>query len=98
MKSDPKSTVLSPRSPTDLEPAPYPADAAPAFAPAAGPTDRAALRRELGEACTAWLTKSQSGETRNGYSRDLAQFLRFANMPRGQWEYLAALRPSHVAT
>jgi integrase/recombinase XerD len=41
--------------------------------------------------------KSQSGETRNGYSRDLAQFLRFAGMPRGEWEFLVSVRPSHVA-
>jgi integrase/recombinase XerD len=41
--------------------------------------------------------KSQSGETRNTYSRDLAQFLRFTGMPRGEWEFLAAVRPSHVA-
>ncbi|MBX9581634.1 MAG: tyrosine-type recombinase/integrase [Gemmataceae bacterium] len=97
MKTDPNNTPTAVTKPVELESAPHPADAAPAFAPTAGSTDRAALRRELGEACTAWLTKSQSGETRNGYSRDLAQFLRFANMPRGQWEYLAALRPSHVA-
>jgi len=81
---------------TDLVPVSHPADAAPAFSPASE-LGGAELRRQLGEACTAWLMKSQSGETRNGYSRDLAQFLRYSGMPRGEWEFLAAVRPSHVA-
>lgn len=96
MKNDSDNTPTALTKPVELEPVPHPADTAPAFA-GSGPPDRAELRRKLGEACTAWLTKSQSGETRNGYSRDLAQFLRFSKMPRGEWEYLAALRPGHVA-
>ncbi len=75
----------------------HPADAAPAFSERAT-VENSKLRQQLGEACAAWLMKSQSGETRNGYSRDLAQFLRFSGMPRGAWEFLAAIRPSHVAS
>jgi integrase/recombinase XerD len=82
---------------TDLMLVSHPADTAPAFTPDAA-LDRVELRRQLGEACTAWLMKSHSGETRNTYSRDLAQFLRYSGMPRGEWEFLAAVRPSHVST
>ena len=55
------------------------------------------LRRQIGEACQAWLTKSQSSETRSGYARELLQFLRFAGIPDGEWEGLPEIRPSHVA-
>ncbi len=94
MKKDPKTApeVAGPVPSAGL----YHADTAPAFSPQ--PIgNREELRRKLGEACTAWLMKSQSGETRNTYSRDLSQFLRFSRMPRGEWEFLASLRPSHVA-
>ena len=92
MKMSPKNG----RGSTELVPVSHPGDAAPAFSSDA-PLGRAELRRQLGEASTAWLTKSQSGETRNTYSRDLAQFLRYSGMPRGEWEYLAAIRPSQVS-
>ncbi len=94
MKKAPKTTAGA----AGLLPVPeeHPADSAPAFSkqPIA---NREELRRKLGEACTAWLLKSQSYETRSGYSRELAQFLLFCGMPRGEWEFLVTLRPSHVA-
>ena len=71
-------------------------DAAPVFT--SGHTSSAAeLRRQIGEACQAWLTRSPSHETRSGYARDLTQFLRFADIPTGTWEALASIRPSLVA-
>ena len=55
------------------------------------------LRRQLGEAVHAWLTRSPSAETRDGYSRDLFQFLDFAGIPADEWEKLAQIRPAVVA-
>jgi integrase/recombinase XerD len=55
------------------------------------------LQHQLAEACQAWLTRSPSAETRNGYARDLGQFLRFAAIPEGSWEQLARIRPSLIA-
>jgi integrase/recombinase XerD len=55
------------------------------------------LRRQLEEAFQAWLTRSPSVETRDGYSRDLYQFLDFAGVPNGEWEKLALVRPGTVS-
>src|ERR1700676_2812832 len=48
----------------------------PAFAPVGALTETA-LRCRFADACTAWLMKSPSVETRTAYSRELNQFLRF---------------------
>lgn len=73
------------------------ADAAPAFRTSLASNDPSALRRQLGEAFHAWLTRSPSAETRDGYSRDLFQFLDFAGVPSETWEKLSDIRPATVA-
>jgi integrase/recombinase XerD len=73
------------------------ADDAPAFRSNRVSDDPFALRRQLGEAFHAWLTRSPSAETRDGYSRDLFQFLDFAEIPSEAWERLAEVRPATVA-
>jgi integrase/recombinase XerD len=55
------------------------------------------LRRQLGEAFHAWLTRSPSLETREGYSRDFFQFLDFAKVPHEAWEKLTEIRPATVS-
>lgn len=72
------------------------ADQAPAFQKPET-TDLLDLRRQLGEAMEAWLTRSPSAETRDGYSRDLHQFLDFAGVPIDEWEILAQIRPGMVS-
>lgn len=72
------------------------ADQAPAFQKPES-TDLMELRRQLGEAVEAWLTRSPSPETRDGYSRDLFQFLDFAGVPCDEWEKLANIRPGTVS-
>ena len=70
-------------------------DNAPAFA--SGHTaSPLVLRQQIAEGCQAWLAKSQSVETRSGYTRDLAQFLKFADIANGAWDEFAKIRPSHV--
>jgi integrase/recombinase XerD len=56
------------------------------------------LRHQLEEAVHAWLTRTPSAETRDGYSRDLYQFLDFAGVPNGEWEILAQIRPGIVSS
>jgi integrase/recombinase XerD len=73
------------------------ADIAPAFQKSIRTPDHAELRRQLGEAFHAWLTRSPSAETRDGYSRDLFQFLDFAKVPSEEWETLTEIRPATVA-
>ena len=65
--------------------------------PASEATDAPALRRQIGEACHAWLMRSPSRDTRSNYGRDLAQFLEFAGVPSDRHELLAAIRPHQVA-
>jgi integrase/recombinase XerD len=72
-------------------------EAAPAFNPGSQSRDLDALRQQLGEAFHAWLTRSPSIETRDGYSRDLFQFLDFAKIPSDAWEMLTEIRPATVA-
>ena len=55
------------------------------------------LRRQLGEAYQAWLTRSLSAETRDGYFRDLFQCLDFAGVPTDEWEKLSQIRPGMVS-
>lgn len=55
------------------------------------------LRNRIGEAFNAWLTKSNSADTRSNYERDLKQFLTFHQFQLGEWEQLVTIRPSHVA-
>jgi integrase/recombinase XerD len=71
-------------------------DQAPAFQHQ-NPGDPLRLRGQLEEAFQAWLTRSPSVETRDGYSRDLFQFLDFAGVPNGEWEKLAQIRPGIVS-
>ncbi|MBY0457638.1 MAG: tyrosine-type recombinase/integrase [Gemmataceae bacterium] len=71
-------------------------DQAPAFQKPES-TDLLDVRRQLGEAMEAWLTRSPSTETRDGYSRDLYQFLDFAGVPIDEWEKLAQVRPGMVS-
>src|SRR5262249_47779869 len=56
-----------------------------------------AVRGRLAEACTAWLTRFPSLETRSAYSRELAQFLRFVGIALDSLDQLAAIRPHQVA-
>lgn len=49
------------------------------------------------EACTAWLTRSPSLETRAAYSRELRQFLAFAGIATDALDHLARVRPTLVA-
>ena len=72
-------------------------DCAPAFQANAVPKNVPDLRRQLGEAVQAWLTRSPSLETRDGYSRDLFQFLDFAEVPSEAWEKLTEVRPATVS-
>lgn len=72
-------------------------DSAPAFRDEPRSSDLLDLRRQLGEAFHAWLTRSPSVETRDGYSRDLFQFLDFASVPSEAWEKLTDIRPATVA-
>ena len=71
-------------------------DNAPAFA-SGTPSSTPDLRRQIAEGCQAWLAKSPSIETRSGYARDLAQFLRFVGIASGSWDELTRVRPSQVA-
>ena len=72
-------------------------DSAPAFRDPSSLKPTPDLRRQLGEAFEAWLTRSPSMETRDGYSRDLFRFLDFAGIPSEAWEKLAEVRPATVA-
>ena len=82
--------------PMELTIRPDCADLSPAFRPR-HPGDPLLLRGQLEEAFQAWLTRSPSDETRDGYSRDLYQFLDFAGVPNGEWEKLAQIRPGMVS-
>ena len=87
---------MAPRT-TDPNPPTTFIDSAPAFQDTP-PSDRpSSLRRQLAEAFHAWLTRSPSMETRDGYSRDLFQFLDFAAVPSEAWEKLTEIRPATVA-
>jgi integrase/recombinase XerD len=68
----------------------------PAFA-GRGTLTAADIRGRFTEACRAWLTKSPSLETRSAYTRELQQFLSFADIPADRLEQLAAIRPAQVA-
>jgi hypothetical protein len=49
------------------------------------------------EACTAWLTRSPSQETRAAYTRELKQFLDFVGIAADHLEQLTTVRPNQVA-
>jgi hypothetical protein len=55
------------------------------------------LRVRFAEACTAWLGRSPSRNTRENYLRDLQQFMVFVRIPLRSFEQLATVRPYHVA-
>lgn len=87
--------MTSKRPPIDL-PSTF-VDSAPAFNPSGIGSNWLDLRRQLGEAFHAWLTRSPSLETREGYSRDFFQFLEFAEVPHDAWEKLTEIRPATVS-
>jgi integrase/recombinase XerD len=55
------------------------------------------LRNRIEEAVRAWLTKSNSADTRSNYERDLRQFLAFHQLEEGAWEQMVTIRPGHVS-
>ena len=55
------------------------------------------IRVRFTEACTAWLTRSSSIETRTAYTRELRQFLSFVGIAADELEKLATVRPPQVA-
>ncbi len=55
------------------------------------------VRVRFTEACTAWLTKSSSVETRTAYTRELGQFLDFVGIAHDELEQLVMVRPYQVA-
>lgn len=55
------------------------------------------FRGRFAEACTAWLTKSPSLETRSAYFRELNQFLTFVGIAPDAVEQLATIRPPRVS-
>lgn len=100
VNDDEKPSDFGPQQPIEIlenpaASAPDP-DLAPVFTRPAEPT-HCDFRRQLAEACGAWLTRSPSVETRLGYARDLAHFFRFNSIPDGAWERLADVRPTQVA-
>jgi integrase/recombinase XerD len=68
----------------------------PAFEPVGGLT-KPPLQARFTDACTAWLAKSPSNETRAAYGRELKQFLRFLGMDPNHLDHLATVRPHHVS-
>src|SRR5258708_3510291 len=74
--------------PRFLSPTPLPALESP---------EAPALRRQIAEACHAWLMRSPSRDTRTNYTRDLGQFLAFTGVPPDRPEALATIRPHQVA-
>ena len=59
--------------------------------------DARALRRQIAEACHAWLMRSPSRDTRTNYTCDLGQFLQFAGVPSHRPEALAATWCGRIA-
>lgn len=55
------------------------------------------VRARFTEACTAWLTRSSSTETRAAYARELRQFLDFVGISPDHPEQLVTVRPHQVA-
>ena len=68
----------------------------PAFQ-APGESTRRDLRARFLDARNAWLLKSPSGNTRENYARDLAQFLAFCGIPPDRLDLVGTIRPHHVA-
>src|SRR5438132_763529 len=62
-----------------------------------GSLTTADVRVRFTEACTAWLTRSSSTETRAAYTRELRQFLNFVGIPPDHLEQLVTVRPHQVA-
>ncbi len=62
-----------------------------------GSLTAADIRVRFAEACTAWLTRSSSLETRTAYTRELRQFLDFVGIKPDQLEQLVTIRPNQVA-
>lgn len=62
-----------------------------------GRLTRAEVRVRFTEACTGWLTRSSSTETRTAYTRELRQFLYFVGIAPDELEKLVTVRPHQVA-
>ncbi len=61
------------------------------------PVPQQSTRSRLQDALQSWLGKTPSAHTREGYARDLSQFLEFHGIPRTHVEQLTSVRPNHVA-
>jgi integrase/recombinase XerD len=57
----------------------------------------AALRAQLQQAASDWLTRTPSVHTRDCYGRDVRQFLAFRGIPADALEHLINVRPGDVA-
>lgn len=68
----------------------------PAFTPKTSMASRD-RRRMFTDAKSAWLLKSPSLETRKHYNCDLRQFMAFIGVKPNELEFLACVRPAHVA-
>lgn len=68
----------------------------PAFEPASTLTQQGVSGR-FADACSAWLSKSPSAETRAAYQRELRQFLAFVGIAPHCLAKLATVRPQHVS-
>ncbi|MFV0446664.1 MAG: tyrosine-type recombinase/integrase [Planctomycetaceae bacterium] len=55
------------------------------------------IRNRLTEACSGWLARSPSPNTRSNYTRDLEQFFAFLGFSPHEPERLTTVRPHHVA-
>lgn len=55
------------------------------------------VRVRFTEACSAWLTRSSSVETRTAYTRELRQFLDYVGIAPDHLEKLVTVRPHQVA-
>ena len=55
------------------------------------------LQRLMQQAVKGWLSKTPSPATRDGYSRDLGQFLDYRCIDRSRLDELTRVLPSHVA-
>ncbi|MBA3558881.1 MAG: tyrosine-type recombinase/integrase [Gemmatimonadaceae bacterium] len=55
------------------------------------------VRRLIQQGVQGWLRKTPSAATRDGYARDVGQFLDFHGIPRSDCEKLTSVLPAHVA-
>jgi integrase/recombinase XerD len=97
---DLSSSILLKREKAEPDAEPLPPSTGtliPAF-DSAGRLTAADLRQRMTEACSAWLHRSPSENTRSNYARDLQQFLAFVRIDPAKPERLSEVRPHHVAS